>query len=511
MNLNTNTILLGFLIVAVPAYFIFKPSNQANSVDEELANKEAQLSQSLEGPVGDPLSNNSATLKTLVISNKSFENQLKEKDIELESLRKQVDTLARAQSNSSGANITDVQMNINNLIAKQEILIKEMAQLRQENEQLKLTPTTNPALIDPLNDQTQGMVDSGVSPTNVTPIDTQEEAPIYTRFVQPALEKTGLSGSGQVKAEDFLDENIPDSDGLVWVKQSDLTEVKDKEGKVTRVYAKTFTDDGVVDTNAFLASNVEGKNKGDDTQEILNMANAANNKEDSGVPLYTIPPNATFFGTVGMSAIIGKVPLDNNLENPYRFKVLVGGDNLASNNHYIPGLDNMVLSGFAEGDFTMECARGTIDTALFTFRDGTVRVVKGAALGHIADAYGTPCLPGQYITNFPDYVTKKASLAMLGSIASSLADSVTTTTTTAEGITTSVVNDSLKKALGDGGESAASEVTEWFEKRQTSAFDVVFLPTGQDLVINIDDFINIDYEVDGRKLYHKDNAKEYKL
>lgn len=501
MNFPINKILVG-VVIAGAAFWYFRDTQQIASVDETLARRESQLDNDLEVAASDPLTNNAATLETIVISNKTISNQLREKDVELNHMKEQLALLQRNQDKGDTAQVTQLQMQVNDLIAEQQRLTNELLNVKNQQSTTDQQPY----------DTTGGMVDANVAPVNVTPIENQDSDSndLIGRFIQPVVTNAKRQidqASGVDPIQQQVDDLIVGADnGIVWVKQSDLTETTDKEGKVTTVYAKTFTDGqpSTVRSNADTGFNQP-------TASELGQTEGSAEEEIKEVPIYTIPPNATFFGSVGMSAIIGRVPVDNQVQNAFRFKVLVGADNLASNGHYIPNLDTMSLSGYATGDFTLECARGTIDTALFTFRDGTVRVVKGESLGHISDQYGVPCIAGQYITNFPDYMAKRASLSMLSSFAASIADAASTTTTTDTGVTTTVVNNATQKALGDGGSAAASDVSEWFEKRQTSAFDVVFIKTGEPLVVNIDDFIKIDYELEGRKLFHSKNAQEYKL
>jgi len=46
--------------------------------------------------------------------------------------------------------------------------------------------------------------------------------------------------------------------------------------------------------------------------------------------VYTVPTNSTLMGSVAMTALIGRVPIDGTVNDPYPFKVLVGADNLTA-------------------------------------------------------------------------------------------------------------------------------------------------------------------------------------
>ena len=67
----------------------------------------------------------------------------------------------------------------------------------------------------------------------------------------------------------------------------------------------------------------------------------------SPTPVYTVPTNSTLMGSVAMTALIGRVPIDGTVNDPYPFKVLVGPDNLTANGIDIPDVAGAVFSGTA--------------------------------------------------------------------------------------------------------------------------------------------------------------------
>ena len=66
--------------------------------------------------------------------------------------------------------------------------------------------------------------------------------------------------------------------------------------------------------------------------------------------VYTAPTNATLMGSVAMTALIGRIPIDGTVNDPFPFKVLIGADNLAANGIEIPDVAGAVVSGTASGD-----------------------------------------------------------------------------------------------------------------------------------------------------------------
>src|SRR3546814_4055075 len=75
-------------------------------------------------------------------------------------------------------------------------------------------------------------------------------------------------------------------------------------------------------------------------------------------------------GSIAMTALIGRVPIDGTVNDPYPFKVLIGLDNLTANGIDIPDVAGAVVSGTASGDWTLSCVRGQIRSVTFVFQDG---------------------------------------------------------------------------------------------------------------------------------------------
>ena len=90
-------------------------------------------------------------------------------------------------------------------------------------------------------------------------------------------------------------------------------------------------------------------------------------------PVYTVPRNATLIGSTAMTALVGRVPVQGQVRDPMPFKVITGADNLAANGLTVPGVQGMVWSGTAIGDWTLSCVTGRLDSVTFVFEDGTIR------------------------------------------------------------------------------------------------------------------------------------------
>ena len=138
-------------------------------------------------------------------------------------------------------------------------------------------------------------------------------------------------------------------------------------------------------------------------------------------PVYTLPPNAVLSNALLVTPIIGRVPLPNRngrVEDPFFFKVEIGGANLAANGHQIPGVAKMIASGYATGIRDQQCVRGYIDSLTFIFIDGRIvnqgkasgeGASSGDVLGYLSDPWGKPCIHGRYINNADSYLRSRGT------------------------------------------------------------------------------------------------------
>jgi len=153
-----------------------------------------------------------------------------------------------------------------------------------------------------------------------------------------------------------------------------------------------------------------------DTAEALTASGAKAIGAASTKPFYTVPANSTLMGSIAMTALIGRVPVDGTVNDPYPFKVVIGSDNLTANGIDLPEVTGAVVSGSASGDWTLSCVRGQIRSITFVFQDGTIRTLpeetQGQALGAttegglgwISDPYGIPCVAGERRSNAQQYL-----------------------------------------------------------------------------------------------------------
>ncbi len=315
----------------------------------------------------------------------------------------------------------------------------------------------------------------------------------------------GLVGEG---------EHMEGSPEVTWVEP--LGSKKDEDGTVTYLARPVG---GLLHKGSQLSGATEKYLQG--TAETLT-------KKDR--PVYTVPRNSTLIGSTGMTALIGRVPKNGSVEDPFPFKVIVGKENLAANGIKMPGLNGMIFSGKSTGDWTLSCVRGALHSVTYMFADGTVRTISSddqknldqqeqggggsedRSLGWISDRRGIPCVTGTRVSNSASYLSGRilASIAEAGAGAFSQGE-VTNTVSALGGVSTSVITgDALNYAGGKALSGGAREVSAYLRERMAQSFDVIYVDTGVELAIHIDVELPIDYEQNGRKTnYAYNENSEY--
>ena len=228
-------------------------------------------------------------------------------------------------------------------------------------------------------------------------------------------------------------------------------------------------------------------------------------------PFLTIPNNATLIDSTALTALIGRVPLEGRVRDPMPFKVLTGNVNLAANGLTIDGIEGMVWSGWAVGDWTLSCVSGYVDSVTFVFADGTIHSVESAqnsgdssqALGWISDAFGNPCIPGERKSNAGSFILQQSLLNTSSAASDTAASLETTQSLSPSGAIQSFVSaDSSRYVLGRTLAGGLRSTSDWLAKRAEQEFDAVFLPSGQRVAIHVEQEIPINYDRNGRKLKH---------
>ena len=234
--------------------------------------------------------------------------------------------------------------------------------------------------------------------------------------------------------------------------------------------------------------------------------------DNTPIPSFTVPRNATLMGATAMTALIGRVPVRGEVRDPMPFKVITGHDNLAANGLTVPGVEGMIWSGTAIGDWTLSCVSGRLESVTFVFDDGSIRTISSddreqrtgdvnRPLGWISDARGIPCITGTRKSNAAAFLAQRIGIKAIEAAAEAAAAAQTTTVIRDSGALSSIVGgDSGAFVLGKTLSGGSNEIAQWLIARQAQSFDAVFVPAGAKLAIHVDRELIIDLDPNGRKL-----------
>ena len=271
------------------------------------------------------------------------------------------------------------------------------------------------------------------------------------------------------------------------------------------------------------------------TNDADNVADAATDAGQRAVhtsakPVYTVPANSTLMGSIAMTALIGRVPIDGTVNDPYPFKVLIGPDNLTANGIDIPDVAGAVVSGTASGDWTLSCVRGQIRSVTFVFQDGTIRTVPESSnrnqgsngaqsvqatgnststsqggLGWISDPYGVPCVSGERRSNAQQYLGSQALITATGAGAASLikSDNGSVAMVSNSNGSLGTVGISGNEAMGRILASGVQDMSQWVNKLYGQAFAAVYVPPAAKVAVHLEQPLNIDYDAKGRRVNHR--------
>lgn len=235
--------------------------------------------------------------------------------------------------------------------------------------------------------------------------------------------------------------------------------------------------------------------------------------------IYTIPTNATLMGSVAMTALIGRVPVDGTVNDPFPFKVVIGADNLTANGIELPDVAGAIVSGTASGDWTLSCVRGLIRSITFVFHDGTVRTLPSgtlnvenavstrSGLGWISDPYGIPCISGARRSNAVQYLTSQMLVTAAAAGAAASIDSKSGTNFTylngANGDVLGTTGITANEAAGRILAGGVQEMSKWIDRLYGQAFAAIYVQPGAKVAVHIDQALDIDYDEHGRKVSYE--------
>lgn len=413
---------------------------------------------------------------------------------------------------------------LNTVRAQQQQLSEENAALRQDNAQLgrrgqDITGQVSDAVSrlqaqyddrarrlqaeqQALRNQLQSMADRLANPAPLSAAGTPASGNESDIPLGLGLDGLGHASSSQAGP-----------DGLLWVRPDDQPPSLpgQTEGKTGLTFPVSFPGGDP------LTSPIEGAGR------QMAAAVAQNIPQKTEQPVFTLPVNATLVGSRAMTALLGRVPVNGTVIDPYPFKILIGRDNLTANGIDLPDVEGAVVSGYASGDWTLSCVRGQVKTLTFVFADGTVRTLPppvgpgngmgdpGEAgngstgttegIGWISDDSGIPCISGTRKSNAATWLPTLFALSAAGAAGDTLSQGQQTTQTNGYGGVTSTLTGSAgRAALGKAVAGGMHETSEWVKQRYGQMFDAIYVPPGAHLAVHITRALNIDYENGGRRV-----------
>lgn len=341
----------------------------------------------------------------------------------------------------------------------------------------------------------------------------------------------GSSASGQGQQGDLpIGLGLEGSDGAVsggvmWIEPQDAVQL-DRNGKPVIGAAAVGTAAG---TGSFqFPSSFASLDDNAISRQKADLDRAAKNQQaiEEATPVYTLPENSTLIGSRGMTALLGRVPIDGKVTDPYPFKVLIGKENLTANGIELPDVEGAIVSGTATGDWVLSCVRGEVHSITFVFTDGTVRTVpspakssdgsngksNGGSIGWLSDENGVPCLSGERKSNASTYLPTLFALSGAGAASDAMANNQTTTSVDGTTVTSTLTGSAGQAALGKALSGGTNELAAWVKARYGQMFDAVYVPPGAQVAVHITRQIPIDYEEQGRKVrYDFDISQQHAL
>jgi integrating conjugative element protein (TIGR03752 family) len=335
-----------------------------------------------------------------------------------------------------------------------------------------------------------------------------------------AAQSTNQASSNNNRSTSTTNSNTTQTNPIssfVWVDDLQQTAGLDASGKAksttTPQDLASLLNPGVAD-KGMNNNNTLSSDNTNSNLILPTLVNTSNSKKPNTIPYYTIPVNSTLTGAIAMQPIIGRIPIDGKVPDPYTFKAIIGPKNLAANGVDIPSdIQGIVIAGVAEGDMLGRCARGDITSMTFVFQDGrisTTQAKDGSSLGTIAGANGNPCIAGTFRTDAGLYLGVTAGLSGLQGYGNALSQAQLNNSTSTTGATiSSLVGNANTYAFGQAYSSSAQAAQKWWDQRVQNSFDFVYVANVDpktnkklQLNLNITQEIPIDYDPNGRKVYY---------
>lgn len=319
--------------------------------------------------------------------------------------------------------------------------------------------------------------------------------------------------------------------GIRWIEPSDMLVVDEQgkpvndnyQGRTRTSFPSPFKAEGESSNTGATSTTQIGTNSNNQTgtETVFGGQQTAQSKR---TPYYTIAENSTLVGSTALTALLGRVPIQGAVTDPFPFKVLIGRENLIANGIELPDVEGAIVSGTSSGDWTLSCVRSTVTSITFVFSDGRIANGKPAgnagsvgaatsgggnsAIGWLSNEAGVPCIPGERKTNAPEYLTSQFLLAGASAAAQSLSQGQVTTVTDGGAVTSAMTGNTGQFVLGQALSGGLSETENWYRQRYGQMFDAIYVPPGGKVAVHITTDLAIDYDTGARKVKYNKQRNE---
>lgn len=273
----------------------------------------------------------------------------------------------------------------------------------------------------------------------------------------------------------------PSGDGLIWTEPLDATQ--DKDG------------------NWLTPANKTIKQALSGVSDDFDQAGRFDANKKQGTPVYTLHRGAMLANAVSMTALMGRIPMNGQVTDPYPFSMIVGRENLMANGFTLPDVQGAIVTGTVTGDWSLSCVRGVVESIDFIRADGSIlsfpeeeeaidsgfdgTSVKTGDLGFLADPNGNPCLTGERISNAPEYLTTQGLLDAASAAANAVAISQQTISVDGSTSTSAMTGNAAKNAAAESAAAFTGTVSEFIQARMGASFDIVYTPPGTKASIHL--------------------------
>ena len=239
----------------------------------------------------------------------------------------------------------------------------------------------------------------------------------------------------------------------------------------------------------------------DGLSDDFDQAGRFNANKNQGTPVYTLHRGAMLANAVSMTALMGRIPMNGQVTDPYPFSMIVGKENLLANGFTLPDVQGAIVTGTVTGDWSLSCVRGVVESIDFIRADGSIlsfpedeeaidsgfdgTSVKTGDLGFLADPNGNPCLTGERISNAPEYLTTQGLLDAASAAANAVAISQQTISVDGSTSTSAMTGNAAKNAAAESAAAFTGTVSEFIQARMGASFDIIYTPPGTKASIHL--------------------------